>query len=95
MSRKNFMLGKIGRRLGDKTGRGGPLLRHDRYSGCPIFSRPLREVGPFASSPYAPLHSLPAPAATFLTSSNWLISTVPSGNLAMILSSPPMALTKS
>ena len=35
------------------------------------------------------------PAASFLTSSNWVISTVPSGNLAVILSSPPMAFTKS
>ena len=31
-------------------------------------------------------------AAAFFTSSNWVISTVPSGNLAVIFSSPPRAL---
>jgi hypothetical protein len=31
----------------------------------------------------------------FFGSSNWVISTVPSGNLAVIFSSPPRALTKS
>src|SRR5450759_2087835 len=40
----------------------------------------------------AAFHSLPA--AAFFTSSNWVISTVPSGNWAVIFSSPPMALTK-
>jgi hypothetical protein len=30
--------------------------------------------------------------AAFLASSNWVISTVPSGNLAVIFSSPPKAL---
>jgi len=44
-------------------------------------------------SAFAAVQSLPA--AAFFTSSNCVISTVPSGNLAVIFSSPPMALTKS
>src|ERR1035441_9399381 len=50
---------------------------------------PLAGLGQAVAAIYSP------PAVAFLTNPNWLISTVPSGKRAVILSSPPMALTKS